>query len=296
MIKRVRALAILLCICYTSIVWAQSRNSEYEAYIQKYKATAIQNMKDYRIPASITLAQGLLESGAGKSRLATKANNHFGIKCGSDWRGRTIYHDDDLKGECFRSYKSAHESFEDHGKFLRGKSRYAALFNLSITDYKGWAKGLKSAGYATNPNYAPMLINIIELYQLYQYDKSGGKTNTPVYATAHQVFIANKLYYTRTKRGDTFKALAKEMGVSKRKLIKYNDLYKDYELQDNDILYLQKKHRKALKDHIVHVVRQGESMHSISQMYGIRLKNLYKLNKMKPEDAAPKKGDILRLR
>lgn len=296
MIGRLRLFVTLFGLCYTWALWAQSRNSDYEAYIQKYKATAIRNMKDYRIPASITLAQGLLESGAGKSRLATKANNHFGIKCGSDWRGRTIYHDDDRRGECFRSYSNANESFEDHGKFLRGRSRYAALFNLSITDYKGWARGLKSAGYATNPNYAPMLINIIELYQLYQYDKPGEKFYTPVYASAHQVFIGNKLYYTRAKRGDTFKALAKEMGVSKRKLIKYNDLYKDYVLQDNDILYLQKKHRKALKEHIVHVVRQGESMHSISQMYGIRLKNLYKLNKMKFEDSAPKKGDILRLR
>ena len=253
-------------------------------------------MKKYHIPASITLAQGLLESGAGQSTLARKSNNHFGIKCGSDWRGKTVRHDDDARGECFRAYKHPKQSYEDHSKFLANRPRYAFLFKLKITDYKGWARGLKKAGYATNPRYADQLIDIIELYDLHKYDTKGGLKWMKENPNPHQPYIANGLLYMVVRAGDTWKSISKEFDISQKKLRKYNDLYKGYELQPGDILYLEKKNRKAQKEHIVHVLRAGESMYLISQKYGIRLKNLYKLNKMDADEPAPEVGTILRLR
>lgn len=286
----------LFCYLCNFTVQAQTRNRQYEEYIHKYKDLAIDEMKRYRIPASITLAQGLLESGAGKSTLARKSNNHFGIKCGGDWTGRTVRHDDDARNECFRAYKHPRDSYEDHSKFLKGRSRYASLFKLKITDYKGWAHGLKKAGYATDPRYAYRLIDIIELYELHKYDTKDGIKWMKEFPNPHQPYLANDLLYIVVRPGDTFKKLSKEFDISQRKLRKYNDLYKGYVLKPGDIIYLDKKHRRADKEHIVHVVRGGESMYSISQKYGIRLKNLYKMNKMKPEDPSPKVGDILRLR
>jgi len=275
---------------------AQTRSRQYEEYIKKYRELAVEEMKKYHIPASITLAQGLLESGAGQSTLARKSNNHFGIKCGSDWRGKTVSHDDDARGECFRAYKHPKQSYEDHSKFLVGRPRYASLFKLKITDYKGWARGLKKAGYATNPRYAEQLIGIIELYDLYKYDTKGGLKWMKENPNPHQPYIANGLVYVVVRSGDSWKGISKEFDISQKKLRKYNDLYKGYALQVGDILYLEEKNKRASKEHIVHVLRAGESMHSISQKYGIRLKNLYKLNKMDPEDMAPETGTILRLR
>ena len=275
---------------------AQTRNRQYEAYIKQYRELAVEEMKKYHIPASITLAQGLLESGAGQSTLARKSNNHFGIKCGSDWTGRTVSHDDDARGECFRAYKHPKQSYEDHSKFLASRPRYASLFKLKITDYKGWARGLKKAGYATNPRYADQLIGIIELYDLHKYDTKGGLKWMKENPNPHQPYIANGLLYIVVRAGDTWKSISKEFDISRKKLRKYNDLYKGYELQEGDILYLEKKKRKAAKECIVHVLRSGESMYGISQRYGIRLKNLYKLNKMDAEDPAPEVGTILRLR
>jgi len=275
---------------------AQTRNRQYESYIKQYRDLAVEEMKKYHIPASITLAQGLLESGAGQSTLARKSNNHFGIKCGSDWRGKTVRHDDDDRGECFRAYKHPKQSYEDHSKFLASRPRYASLFKLKITDYKGWARGLKKAGYATNPRYADQLIGIIELYDLDKYDKKGGLKWMKENPHPHQPYIANGLVYILVRGGDTWKSISREFDISQKKLRKYNDLYKGYELQEGDILYLEKKNKKADKEHIVHVLRAGESMHGISQKYGIRLKNLYKLNKMDADDLAPEVGTILRLR
>ncbi len=283
--KRILTIGMLCCLCM-GVAQAQTRNRQYEEYISKYKELAIREMKRYRIPASITLAQGLLESGAGRGSLARKSNNHFGIKCGSNWRGKTVRHDDDARGECFRAYKHPADSYEDHSLFLRNGSRYAFLFKLKTTDYQGWARGLKKAGYATDPRYADRLIEIIELYGLYRYDAP----------YAHQIYSTNGLPYLVVQQGDTFKQLAKEYGVSSKKLMKFNDLYKGYKLEEGDILYLDKKHRRADKEHIVHVLRDGESMYSVSQKYGIRLKNLYKLNRMNPEDPCPEVGTILRLR
>lgn len=291
-----RYLISLLTIFVCLVLQAQTRNKQYESYIKQYRDLAVEEMKKYRIPASITLAQGLLESGAGQSTLARKSNNHFGIKCGSDWRGKTVSHDDDARGECFRAYKHPKQSYEDHSKFLANRPRYASLFKLDITDYKGWARGLKKAGYATNPRYAEQLIGIIELYDLHKYDRKGGLKWMKENPNPHQTYIANGLVYIVVRAGDSWKSISKELDISQKKLRKYNDLYKGYALQVGDILYLEKKNRKADKEHIVHVLRAGESMYSISQKYGIRLKNLYKLNKMDEDDPAPEVGTILRLR
>ena len=292
--KRLIIPLVLISCCLA--LQAQTRNKQYEDYIKKYRELAVDEMKKYHIPASITLAQGLLESGAGQSTLARKSNNHFGIKCGSDWNGKTVRHDDDARGECFRAYKHPKQSYEDHSKFLANRPRYASLFKLDITDYKGWARGLKKAGYATNPRYAEQLIGIIELYDLHKYDRKGGLKWMKENPNPHQTYIANGLVYIVVRAGDSWKSISKELDISQKKLRKYNDLYKGYALQVGDILYLEKKNRKAGKEHIVHVLRAGESMYSISQKYGIRLKNLYKLNKMDEDDPAPEVGTILRLR
>ena len=291
-----RHLIYLLTIFVCLSLQAQTRNKQYEDYIKQYRDLAVDEMKKYHIPASITLAQGLLESGAGQSTLARKSNNHFGIKCGSDWQGKTVRHNDDARGECFRAYKHPKQSYEDHSKFLAGRPRYASLFKLKITDYKGWARGLKKAGYATDPRYAQRLIDIIELYDLDKYDKKGGLKWMKENPNPHQPYIANGLLYIVVRAGDTWKSISKEFDISQKKLRKYNDLYKGYELQPGDILYLEKKNRKAQKEHVVHVLRAGESMYLISQKYGIRLKNLYKLNKMDADEPAPEVGTILRLR
>ena len=285
-------LGLLLVGLLTTV--AQTRNKRYEEYIHKYKDIAIEQMKRYKIPASITLAQGLLESGAGQSELTRKSNNHFGIKCGGNWRGKTTRFDDDAKNECFRVYANARESYEDHSRFLVNSSRYAALFKLKSTDYKGWAHGLKKAGYATSPTYASSLIHLIELYDLQKYDTKAGQKHPDTFVP-HQTYVANKLLYVIARQGDTFEALSDEFDISKRKLRKYNDLYKDYTLQAGDIIYLEKKHSKALKPNIIHRVEVGESMYTISQKYGIRLKSLYKLNKAYA-DKAVQVGDYVRLR
>lgn len=281
---------LFLCACPAD---AQRRNSQYLDYIEKYKDEAVEQMQRYHIPASITLAQGLLESAAGRSTLTRKSNNHFGIKCGSGWRGRRTYHDDDARGECFRVYKNARESYEDHSRFLAGKQRYAALFQLKTTDYKGWARGLKKAGYATSPTYATKLIELIELYELDRFDDS--RLQDTWIANPHEPFLANGLLYVVARSGDTFESLSDEFGISARKLRKYNDLYKGYTLRQGDIIYLEKKNRRAHKTYKTHVVRPGESMYLISQRYGIRLDRLYKMNGCSA-DYAPQTGDVLRLR
>ena len=172
--------ALMLLVAAILPAAGQALSSDYLIYIEQYKATAVRQQQEYGIPASITLAQGLLESGAGNSTLATEGNNHFGIKCHNTWKGEGIYHDDDEKNECFRKYDSAEESFEDHARFLK-KKRYAPLFQLNVTDYKGWAKGLKQCGYATDPTYASKLINIIEVYGLSAYDTGPPKVASRKY-------------------------------------------------------------------------------------------------------------------
>lgn len=292
---------MLMAVCgaFAQMKW----NSAYQAYIERYKDIAIEQMLAHRIPASITLAQGLLESGAGRSTLTVQSNNHFGIKC-HDWTGKRTYKDDDIKDDCFRVYDNARQSFEDHSQFLL-KKRYERLFALSLTDYKGWAKGLKACGYATSPTYAQQLINIIELYNLQQYDKAKSfdkylaqhsGANTSGVAATHPIYAYNKNYYVKAHRGDTFKSISKEVGVSYRKLAKYNERDKHDVLAEGDIVYLEKKRTKAEKKfkNVPHVVKAGQSMYDIAQMYGIRLKNLYKMNRLSP-DYMPRVGDRLKV-
>ena len=205
-----RGFFLLLLSCVVAMLPAQRRNQAYEDYIKKYRKIAVEEMERYHIPASITLAQGLLESGAGRSTLARKSNNHFGIKCGSRWEGRTVRHDDDARNECFRAYKHPRDSYEDHSKFLRTGARYAFLFRLKITDYKGWARGLKKAGYATDPRYADRLIDIIELYDLDKYDRKGGLKWAEEFPDPHQPYLANELLYIVARGGDTLSRLSKE--------------------------------------------------------------------------------------
>ena len=295
-----KTLYTILCMCLTSSsVFAQARwNAQYQQYIDQWSGVAVEQMNRYHIPASITLAQGLLESGAGRSDLARQGNNHFGIKCHNGWTGATVYFDDDIRNDCFRSYGSARESYEDHSLFLVNGRRYAGLFQLKQTDYKGWARGLKAAGYATNPRYADHLIEIIELYKLYEYDtgKHSVSVNTSV-SQDRDIYMFNDRLYIIARRGETFRSLGDELGISWRKLAKYNERDKKDALQDGEIIWLEKKARKAPKEfrNRPHVVKAGESMYSISQYYGIRLERLYKLNDLSP-DYEIRVGDRLNLR
>lgn len=303
--KRLTTLLVSLIVALTAFCQMKT-NQKYQDYIDEYKDLAIYEMLRYNIPASITLAQGLFESGAGQSELCRKGNNHFGIKC-HGWSGRTVYHDDDLAQECFRAYKDALESYEDHSKFLVNSQRYKRLFSLKRTDYKGWAQGLKDCGYATNPQYATKLIQIIELYGLNQYDQAKkydkflahhSATTQPVNAksTIHPIHIYNKNYYLYARKGDTFKSIGEETELSYRKIAKYNERNKKDVLVEGEVIYLKKKQKKALKQfkNRPHVVKSGESMYSIAQMYGIRLKSLYKKNKL-PKDYELRVGDKLRV-
>ncbi len=303
-----RKTALLLAMMMYAVLGnAQlAKNQRYQDYIDQYKDLAIEEMLRYDIPASITLAQGLLESGAGKSELAVKGNNHFGIKC-HGWTGRSVYHDDDEEQECFRAYDNARDSYEDHSKFLRSGKRYAFLFQLDRSDYKGWARGLKSAGYATSPTYANSLIKIIETYKLYKYDSARSydkfmvahqpkNVTGSMQSSLHTIKMCNKNYYVVARKGDTFRSIGKELDLSSRKLARYNERNRKDVLKDGDIIYLKKKRTKADKSFrkVPHVVKSGESMYSIAQKYGIRLKSLYKKNDL-DADYQIKVGDTLRV-
>lgn len=276
------------------------KNKAYTDYFNQWAEVAMQQMIQYRIPASITLAQGVLESGAGKSELALRANNHFGIKC-NGWTGRRSYHDDDERGECFRAYDNAYQSYVDHSVFLSTSQRYRRLFDLKRTDYKGWAKGLKACGYATSPTYATKLIEIIETYQLHQYDTGKEFTKREdvlmQQGDVRHIYTFNKNYYIRARRGDTFRRIADDMDISYRKLARYNERNKNDVLAEGEIIWLQKKAKKAPKafKNKPHRVEPGESMYTISQRYGIRVKYLYKMNDLGP-DYVIRPGDLLRVR
>ena len=315
--------ALLLALCLPAVAAAQ-QSKAYLNYIEQYSDWAVEQMQTYGIPASITLAQGLLESRAGQSRLALEAHNHFGIKVGGSWTGPYILKDDDAPNEKFRKYGSARESYIDHSLFLRDNRRYSSLFQLSTDDYEGWAWGLKRCGYATSFTYAQSLIKIIELYDLAEYDKCvpAGRSGQSHIASAdavaavkrgmtkkikgeysqaadveHGVFMNNKNYYIIAESGDTFETIACEVGVSPSRLRKYNEMPEGYELSEGDIIYLESKRNKAeprFAGHR-HVIKDGESMHSIAQLYGIKLKSLYSLN-AKPKDYAAQAGDILWVR
>lgn len=306
MVKKL-SLFLLASLLNISNVSAQMRwNSIYQSYIDQYKNLAIEEMLRYNIPASITLAQGIFESSAGRSELTVKGNNHFGIKC-HGWGGNTIYHDDDERNECFRAYDNAKQSYEDHSKFLSQNTRYRSLFSLQRTDYRSWARGLKACGYATNPVYADKLIELIELYKLYEldcaehYDKfmaKRGGYDKPITQgmMLHPIKIYNKNYYIIARAGDTFKKIGQEVDLSYRKIAKYNERNKNDVLQPGEVIYLKKKQKHADKAYKgrPHIVKPNDSMYSIAQFYGIRLKSLYKMNHLSP-DYQLRVGDVLRV-
>lgn len=281
--------------------------NDSEKYVQQYSVIAVEQMTRHGIPASITLAQGLLESGAGKSELATEANNHFGIKADSRWNGRTYSHLDNGNWHKFRVYNSAEKSYEDHSLFLVGNSRYSALFKLDRTDYKGWARGLKNAYYAEDREYDKKLISIIERYGLHRYDnytvadarKEQRKENTKensIASESKEILLANGLPYVIADDGDTYASLSRQTGISKRKIRKYNELYKEYIFKEGDIVYLKSKNKKAVRGHDFHTTKSGESLYRISQIYGIKLKALYKMNPQYVSYTTLKVGDVVRLR
>ncbi|MDR0506171.1 MAG: glucosaminidase domain-containing protein [Dysgonamonadaceae bacterium] len=280
---------------------APKKYASFIKYIDQYKNLAIKHMNDYNIPASITLAQGILESGAGQSNFVKESNNHFGIKCGADWNGPAIYRTDDAPNECFRVYDRAEDSYDDHSLFL-GKSRYSPLFVLDITDYKAWAIGLQTYGYATDRAYANKLIKIIEDYELYKYDtgepvsnnsKSRSKNKYP--PLKRNVYKTFDIIYIIAEAGDSFEKVAYDMGFKEKDLRKYNEVPEGFPLREGDIVYLEKKKKKADKPYYEHVVKVGDSMHSISQLYGLQLASLYKMNH-KDDDYVPEEGDTLRIR
>ncbi|MBA4321646.1 MAG: hypothetical protein C0408_02395 [Odoribacter sp.] len=297
-----------------------------EAYINSFKDMAISEMKRTGVPASITLAQGIIESGMGKSGLATEANNHFGIKCHDNWTGPVIRHSDDRRNECFRKYRQPGDSYKDHSDFLRSESRYKSLFSLEVTDYKGWARGLKSAGYATNPEYANMLIRKIEEYNLYNYDRgitASAKTvirndsvtgkkevtfagtseeivgnvdgNYSVKTGRSRVLEKNRIQYIIVKEGDTRESLEKEFLLLKWELARYNELNSDFKLTAGQVLYLQPKREKADAGNDIHTTSEGDTMYNISQVYGIKFKNLLIMNRM-TEGQEPVAGQKIWLR
>jgi LysM repeat protein len=281
----------ILCISFLviSVFQLYAQNPARKAYIRKYKHLAIKEMQRTGIPASITLAQGLLESGNGRSTLARKAKNHFGIKC-HDWKGPFVRADDDKKNEKFRKYKSVEHSYRDHSDFLTTKRRYAFLFKLNAKDYKGWAKGLKKAGYATARDYAKRLIKIIEEEKLYKFDNLSKKemkllaTGNNLNSLTDRLEKINKLNCIKIKKGDTFYAISENFDLSIRKLRRYNELPKNCILKVGQIIYLEKKKGRAARGKEYHIVNKGEDLYDIAQQYGIRLKKLCKFNYIKKNE------------
>ncbi len=276
-------------------------------YIDSFKSIAMQEMRMHGVPASITLGQGVLESASGNSKLAKNCNNHFGIKCRSNWTGTFCLADDDAKDECFRGYPSVYESYRDHSLFLKNSKRYFPLFELSATDYKGWATGLREAGYATNPSYANILIGVIEKYHLGQFDSmvvmgddyvipsndntnnSSNSGNSPLAGVSE----VNGIQAIIAKPGETPEALAARYNMGVWQIYKYNDIEKGQMLNPGEIIYLKPKRRRSTETN--HLVKPGESMREISQQYGVKVKHLYKLNRLEPgEEVQP--GEVLNLR
>ena len=319
----------VVCVFFSGVNMLASDGVTAEDYIDRWKKEAVYQMIEYKIPASITLAQGILESGNGVSELALKSNNHFGIKCHSDWTGGRTYHDDDEKGECFRVYDHPRDSYEDHSKFLL-KNRYSILFELELEDYKGWAKGLKKCGYATNPQYAEKLITLIERHNLNILDSNGNDALAHVGRSEsaadpdrvrEQHVIADRLgsktearlarnsssnmggarrirttehgiQYAFAREGDTQKSLGKELDMMPWQFRRYNEVSKNHVFNVGDKIYLQPKKNHAA--YAWHTVRQGQTLWDISQLYGIKTSAIIRKNRLNP-NAPLKAGNILSL-
>ncbi|MDB5222044.1 MAG: LysM peptidoglycan-binding protein [Chitinophagaceae bacterium] len=306
--------AILFFISLYCIPAAFSQKISKEQYIQTYKEYAIREMKRMGIPAAITLAQGLLETENGNSELLRKSNNHFGIKCKSSWTAEGVSHDDDALGECFRTYKDAEGSYRDHSNYLRGNDRYAFLFKLDPRDYKGWAYGLKRAGYATNPKYPEILIKNIEENNLQQYTmvavnevpvfdaskyqsdpedkafaelvKGKGSSNIQqadmVLNTPKEKIDINGSKAIYETKGRSLLAIATENNINLNKLLEYNDMQKDGLLEEDQFIFLEKKSKEGDKD--FYIVQNNESLYDVAQKNGIRLQNLYEYNELRGDE------------
>ena len=291
---------------------AQAQESRDITYIRKHAILAVEEMQLYKVPASITLAQGLLETGGGQSKLADQANNHFGIKCHKDWKGATIFADDDLKNECFRKYPSVKDSYDDHSLFLKTKNRYAFLFDLQSNDYKGWAYGLKKAGYATNSQYAIVLIKMIEDYNLNAYDKAiyipvaqlknhkiekikstqsqESDFDDITIGVVRNVYYRNKVPYIIAVKGDNLDKIAEDFALERFQLEKYNDLQKNAKIKEGELIYVKKKKRKTNID--FHIVEENESIRDVSQRFAVRIKKILTYNDLE-ENYTIKQGDTL---
>lgn len=318
----------LLLLCHLLLPFngiAQSRTTRQtrEEYIERYKAIAIDQMERYGIPASITMAQGILESDSGNSTLSRSSNNHFGIKCKKNWTGEKVYHDDDEKGECFRAYSSVEESYDDHATFLDQQPRYDSLFRYAADDYRSWARGLKACGYATAPDYAERLVKIIEESKLYLLDRPNGdalyaqhrheqknpdewfssQSSTVEHATtsgidpdnyrvtinAHEgynIYETNGVHYVLAKADDTFENIASAFRLSARNLRKFNDL-KDQKAQPmtDEVIYIERKRNRWEGPSRQHICREGDTAYAIGQTYAIRTRRIEKMNHLAKGEA-----------
>ncbi len=315
---------LISCKTYKPLVSSGIPVRSISDYVNQYKDLAISEMKRTGIPASITLAQGIIESDCGRSSLAREANNHFGIKCHDDWTGPTVRHNDNKRNECFRKYKRAEESYYDHSDFLKSGSRYDFLFNNKSSDYKAWAYGLKKAGYATNPDYANMLIRTIEENNLWAFDSGKdiptkftedttsrapikvfadsnrkyvqlSDRNPAVSARAPRILEKNRIQYIIVKDGDTREKLENDFQLLRWELPKYNEVKSDFVPEPGMILYLQPKRDKAEAGNDYYTTTDGDTMYSISQEFGIKLKKLYEMNRM-TDGSEPGPGKKLWLR
>lgn len=310
--KQTTILFLLLMIAF----FASGQHITRQEYINRYQLLAIEEMNRSGIPASITMAQACLESRDGNSELSVKSNNHFGIKCKRGWKGKKVYYDDDSRNECFRKYRTVEDSYVDHTNFLMNNQRYGFLFRLRHTDYKGWARGLKKAGYATAHDYDKRLIKIIEANGLHRLDKkmtfnqldviannnvqskksnvTGTLTLTPY--NSHQVTRINGVKAVVAQKGDTYEMIAQELRMAYWEVFKYNDQVRGYQPVPNEVVYIHTKKNKAgKKDKSFHRVQLGETLHYISQLYGIKLKSLRKRNHIKKQEHLHP-GQIIRLR
>jgi LysM repeat protein len=290
------------CFAQESIQEMIEKEQAQKEYIKKFKDDAVKEMYLHHIPASIVLAQAILESNSGRSELATNANNHFGIKCKKEWGGDSYLKDDDEQGECFRKYNNVLESYSDHSIFLLSRVRYAFLFQISLSDYRAWCFGLKEAGYATDPNYAYSLINIIEKHELYQFDKHEllAKADPVIMQeeknpelTMKEIYNFNQTKFIITKPNDSYFKIASEYGIEIEKLMAYNEIKRGEKIVIGQKLFLEPKREKAKEP--FHVVQKGETLSIVAQIHGVKLGALCKNNHLSPGDPL-KTGDILYLR